>query len=163
VLSVSLIEQLMQDTRILSANTIGLFHPIKKEPNLLPLMSIFPTKQFYLPKVHGQSMDYVLYRDSYAETSTPLQLSELNIHEPIGTTYLQHPLDVVLIPALAIDANLHRLGFGKGFFDAFLSRLRPKHVIAVIYPFQYVNALPYEDHDQRVDDVLIASSTIARR
>ncbi len=161
--SMSLIHQLIHDPRILNAQSIGLFHPIKNEPNLLSMIDTFPTKQFYLPKVHDATMDYVLYRDAHTHDVAPLEKSELNIMEPIGTTYRQHPLDVLLIPALAIDTHFNRLGFGKGFFDAYLKRCRPTVVIAVIYPFQYVNALPHEAHDQRVDDVVVASLTTARQ
>jgi 5-formyltetrahydrofolate cyclo-ligase len=157
--SVSLLEQLIHNARIHNARTIGLFHPIKNEPNLLGMTHLFPDKQFYLPKVHDGRMDYVVYHEAHSQMLSPLEKSPLNILEPIGHTYYELPLDVILIPALAIDMNFHRLGFGKGFFDAYLARLRPKHVLAVIYPFQYVNTLPHEAHDERVDDVVIASLT----
>jgi 5-formyltetrahydrofolate cyclo-ligase len=157
--SASLLQQLMHDSRITHARTIGLFHPIKHEPNLLGITHLFPNKQVYLPKVHDGVMDYVLYHEAYGQICSPLERSDLNIMEPAGQSYFKEPLDVILIPALAIDHQRHRLGFGKGFFDAYLARLRPKHVLAVIYPFQYVKTLPHEAHDERVDDVLIANLT----
>lgn len=152
--ALSLIEQVAHHPAFLHAKTVGLYHPIKHEPNLLPLMQRAPHHMFYLPKVFGSTMDFVAF-----DANTPLEKSALGIMEPILNTVYHTPLDLLIIPALAIDHQRHRLGYGKGFFDAYLTRLRPKHILAVIYPFQYVKALPVEGHDQQVDDVLIANLT----
>ena len=59
--------------------------------------------------------------------------------------------DVVLVPLLAFDRPGHRLGYGGGFYDRTLARLRAlKPIVAVglAYDEQRVDAVPHLDYDQ---------------
>ncbi|MBW3606183.1 MAG: 5-formyltetrahydrofolate cyclo-ligase [Actinobacteria bacterium] len=70
-------------------------------------------------------------------------------------------LDVVLAPGVAFDAAGTRLGYGAGFYDRLLARLRPDTpVIAVAYDTQIVEALPRLDHDVPVDAIVTQTRTI---
>lgn len=64
-------------------------------------------------------------------------------------------LDVVIVPALALDAAGHRLGRGGGFYDRFLARL-PKSAVTIGLAFdrQVLEAAPAEAHDARVRHVV---------
>jgi 5-formyltetrahydrofolate cyclo-ligase len=148
--SLSLLSKVKQHPAFLQATHIGLFHPIKNEPDLTDLLQI-PNKHFYLPKVVEMSLIYAPFtKDTSLETST------LNIKEPIGLQDYSHRLDLVIIPALAVDAKGNRLGFGKGYFDRFLERHPHLKVLAVVYPFQVVDLLPVEQHDKQVTDILVS-------
>lgn len=67
-------------------------------------------------------------------------------------------VDVIFVPALAVDHDGHRLGRGGGSYDRVLARLRASEstglVIAVIHDDEFVNEIPTEPHDQPVDGVL---------
>lgn len=65
------------------------------------------------------------------------------------------PGDLMLIPALAIDQQGNRLGRGKGYFDKTLAEL-PADVLvyAVIFEREFLEALPVEDHDRKVNGVI---------
>ena len=76
----SLIQQLLSLSMFQTAQTIGLFHPIKNEPDLLSLVDYFPDKHFLLPVVKGASMTYHTYK--FQDYLAPLQKSELTILEP---------------------------------------------------------------------------------
>lgn len=81
------------------------------------------------------------------------------IAEPMDDKPEVYP-DVVLVPLLAFDANGYRLGYGGGFYDRTLAKLRAKkHVTAVgiAYDEQKVDAVPVESYDQRLDWVLTPS------
>ena len=68
--------------------------------------------------------------------------------------------DIVLVPLLAFDASGYRLGYGGGFYDRTLAKLRAKKpVIAVglAYDEQLVDAVPVESYDERLDWVLTPS------
>ena len=68
--------------------------------------------------------------------------------------------DVVLVPLLAFDANGFRLGYGGGFYDRTLAKLRarkPVVAVGVAYDEQKVDAVPVESYDQRLDWVLTPS------
>lgn len=61
-------------------------------------------------------------------------------------------IGLAIIPGLAFDSRGHRLGFGAGYYDRFLSTLPsecPK--IALAYNFQIVEFIPNEAHDVPVD------------
>jgi 5-formyltetrahydrofolate cyclo-ligase len=151
----SLIHQVIALPQVQNASTIGLFHPIKNEPDLLEIVSLLPQKHFLLPVVHGTTMTFHTY--FYHNQTFPLIQSELHILEPKTAPLFQGPIDVLITPALALDQAGHRLGFGKGYFDQYIQTNRPRLIIGVIYPFQWVDTLPVDDHDENVDLVLIAN------
>jgi 5-formyltetrahydrofolate cyclo-ligase len=64
-------------------------------------------------------------------------------------------VDFALVPALAVDRDNYRLGYGAGFFDGLLAshKVRPYCVTALPTRF-VVDALPHEAHDVPVDVVL---------
>jgi len=60
-------------------------------------------------------------------------------------------VDGVLVPGVAFDRRGYRLGYGGGFYDRLLPRLRTDcRVVGVAFAGQVVDALPAEAHDQRV-------------
>jgi len=66
--------------------------------------------------------------------------------------------DVVLLPLLAFDGAGRRLGYGGGFYDRTLQKLRSLKTIVAIglaYTEQEVNALPHDSYDQLLDGALL--------
>ena len=58
---------------------------------------------------------------------------------------------------MAFDTKFNRLGYGKGFYDKTLCKIRKLKKIFVIglgYDKQFVNKLPVEDHDQKLDFIM---------
>ena len=77
-----------------------------------------------------------------------------HIMEPIGEPFTDyHLIDVALIPGVAFDADGHRLGRGRGYYDRFLSNLNSIK-IGVCFDFQKVDAVPYNANDISVDMVI---------
>ncbi len=84
------------------------------------------------------------------------------IPEPKADKPVLEP-DILLVPLLAFDAHGCRLGYGGGFYDRTLARLRatkPVVAIGLAYDEQRVNAVPHLDYDQRLDWVLTPSGPI---
>lgn len=64
-------------------------------------------------------------------------------------------IDVCIVPGVSFDYNKDRLGFGKGYYDKFLSSLNPNTLkIGVCFDEQLVKKLPLEPHDVRMDLVI---------
>ncbi len=71
--------------------------------------------------------------------------------------------DIVLTAGLAFDPAGHRLGFGGGYYDRTLRKLRsikPVIAIGLAYDVQCIDAVPHLDYDERLDWVLTPSGPI---
>ena len=64
-------------------------------------------------------------------------------------------VDAVLVPAAAVDRDGGRLGWGKGYYDRFLSTLGCETtVVAVVFDADIVSDIPVEPHDIGVDVIV---------
>lgn len=62
-------------------------------------------------------------------------------------------IDLALIPAIAFDASGHRIGFGNGYFDRLLKKLRCV-TIGLAYEFQIIDKVPTHVYDVPVDYII---------
>ena len=62
--------------------------------------------------------------------------------------------DLVLVPALAVDARGHRIGFGKGFYDRLLPRLTNAFRVAVAFDFEQIAEVPNVETDAPVHAIV---------
>ena len=78
-------------------------------------------------------------------------------------------LDLIIIPGIVFDKNKNRIGFGGGYYDKFLYKLKENHnknntklplIVAVCYDFQLLNSIPYEKHDIKPDIIITEKQTI---
>jgi 5-formyltetrahydrofolate cyclo-ligase len=92
----------------------------------------------------------------------PLEEMTWGIREPRPSAPQVEP-DVLLSPLLAFDRAGYRLGYGGGFYDRTLSRLRsmkPVVAIGLAMDEQMVDAVPHADYDERLDWVLTPSGPL---
>lgn len=81
-----------------------------------------------------------------------LKPGRFGILEPTATTII-HPgdIDCVLVPGIAFDGRGARLGFGRGYYDRFLSQLpAAAHVCGLAFASQIVERVPDLPHDVRM-------------
>jgi 5-formyltetrahydrofolate cyclo-ligase len=89
------------------------------------------------------------------ESSADLREGAFHIMEPVGAPFTDYDqIAVALIPGVAFDAEGHRLGRGKGYYDRFLQSLPSLKKIGVCFDFQKVESVPAEAHDVVVDIVV---------
>jgi 5-formyltetrahydrofolate cyclo-ligase len=69
-------------------------------------------------------------------------------------------LDVIVVPALALDEKGRRLGYGAGFYDRALPRYPDAVKIGVAYDFQLLVEVPVGERDVAVDNVVTDARTI---
>jgi len=71
-------------------------------------------------------------------------------------------VDLILVPAAAIDATGMRLGWGRGYFDKTLGSMgKCPPVYAVVFDSEFVEQVPREVHDQPVNGVVTPTRIIA--
>lgn len=130
------------------AKHIMIFYPLKHEVNLLWLLD--DNKQFYLPKVIGKDMAVCPYK-----SGDELTLSEFKTKEPTSAPVNSSIIDIVFVPALMVDENNNRLGYGGGFYDIFLSKyaLNAKKITAIPSILK-ASKLPSENFDAVLDIII---------
>jgi 5-formyltetrahydrofolate cyclo-ligase len=87
------------------------------------------------------------------------------IPEPVGELLgpmAINDVDLILVPAAAIDANGMRLGWGRGYFDKTLGSMEKcPPVYAIVFDGEFVEWVPREVHDQAVNGVVTPTRIIA--
>jgi 5-formyltetrahydrofolate cyclo-ligase len=130
-----------------------LFFPIAKfnEVNTFYLQQLLEQrgKTLYTSQVNREEdrLDTLLLPSEAAffldEWGIPVPQESLRV----PTTKIQ----VVFVPLLAYDSSGHRLGFGKGFYDKFLSSLEQSVIKVGLSFFPAEEAIPTEPHDVPLD------------
>ena len=85
----------------------------------------------------------------------PLNINKYGIPEPIPTNII-YP-DVILIPMVAFDKNLNRLGYGGGYYDRLIDKLSKKKKILKIglaLTVQKIKNIPVTKHDKKLDYII---------
>ncbi|WP_039767662.1 MULTISPECIES: 5-formyltetrahydrofolate cyclo-ligase [unclassified Caldicellulosiruptor] len=85
-----------------------------------------------------------------------LKRNRFGIVEPKETIEVNpSDIDVCIIPLLAFDQSLNRIGFGKGYYDRFLKEVEPSCLkVGVAYHFQKVPKIFSERHDVKLDVIV---------
>ena len=132
---------------------IGGYYPVNFEVDDLKLLEKFEKKNFdiSLPVVKKNfQMDF--YQWSFSD---PLKVNKYGIPEPEKKN-LVYP-DVLLIPLVAFDKNLNRLGYGGGYYDRLITSLSKKKKIIKIglaLTVQKVDKVPINVYDQKLDYIV---------
>jgi len=110
--------------------------------------------QFIMHVLSGKDKEMVVSRSDFDTMKmTHFLLTEnikfiknnYNISEPVeGIEVPVNKIDVVFVPLLAFDSKGHRVGYGKGFYDAFLSECKPETLKIGLSLF---------DAEETIDDV----------
>ena len=87
------------------------------------------------------------------------------LRQPLGTSLVEiSSVDLIVVPALAYDAQCNRLGRGGGFYDRFLDLDEMKaSAVGICFAEQIVPELPMESNDKPVDIVVTDHGICARR
>ena len=84
----------------------------------------------------------------------PLYVNSFGILEPKKSNKNVVP-DLVMVPLVAFDKNLDRIGYGKGFYDRFLKKISKKKnkiiSIGIAYSFQKTSKIPTNKFDFKLD------------
>lgn len=69
-------------------------------------------------------------------------------------------IDLTVVPGLAFDKNMNRIGFGKGYYDRYLAKTRKDaKKIAVAYDYQVLEEIPSEVFDVKMDSIITDENT----
>ena len=137
----------------ISNKIIGGYYPVNFEIDDLALLKNFNKNKFdiSLPVIKKNfQMDF--YSWSFFE---PLKINKYGIPEPEKENIV-YP-DVLLIPLVAFDKNLNRLGYGGGYYDRLIQKLsKKKNIIKIGLAFsvQEIDKVPINKYDQKLDYIV---------
>ncbi|MFH1221597.1 MAG: 5-formyltetrahydrofolate cyclo-ligase [Candidatus Micrarchaeota archaeon] len=81
-----------------------------------------------------------------------LHVGKFGILEPKDKIQGPAP-EVVLVPGIAFGKCMHRIGYGKGFYDKYFKTVKT-HRIGVCYDFQLLEKLPSHSQDEPMDEII---------
>lgn len=147
-LSKKIHNNLIKQSSYRKSKNIGIFMPIKNEPILFP----DHRKINFVPVIKNEHLKYCYLGNLLVQKS-------FNILEPIKREYVQaKKLNLLLVPFLAFNTDLHRVGYGKGFYDRLLSLISHQHyrpkVWGIGYQFQLCQNSFNNKSDIRLDKVI---------
>lgn len=155
--SEAVIERLENLSSFRHAHVVMFYYPVHHEVDLRPMLDKYKDeKVILLPVTHR---DHIELRQYVGADN--LRKGHYGIPTPQTATYQGKP-DLVVVPGLAFDKDLVRMGRGKGYYDRFLRRLGRVPRVGVCYDFQIKDDLPWSWHDVRMDKVLTPSATYER-
>ena len=151
-LSRALAQSFITHVPIPDGAVVSTYFAIGDEADPAPLIEALRARghRIVLPRVagRGKPLDFHLY-----EKGAKLVPGGFGLSEPSRDWPLLDP-DVLAVPLLAFDARGYRIGYGAGFYDRTLQRLREsKNILAASYCFsvQEFADVPHDDNDQRLD------------
>ena len=145
-----------------NVQNIMIFMDMKTEVKITKLLELYPKKNFFISKITN-SKNREMKINKYNKNE--LILHKFGYYESSSNDfYDEEILDVVIVPALAFDSKKNRIGFGGGYYDTFLEKVKKKNnkvlFIGVCYDFQIIDNIPTEKHDVTLDFVVSENKII---
>lgn len=147
-MSAQVTERIEQCAEFQKSQNILVYYPIHNEVDICPLVEKWSgQKQFLLPTVKGSKIVIKYFRGK-----SSLKRGKYGIMEPNTEVFNGTP-DLILVPAVAFDRHLNRLGRGKGYYDRFLGK-KNTITFGVAYDFQVLDNLPISPLDKKMMRVI---------
>lgn len=134
------------------------FLPIRSEADIRPLMEAMRQAGVRLAIPAILDRETILFREYLADA--PLETNAFGTVGPGSKAATLVP-DLMLVPLAVFDGRGHRIGYGGGYYDRAIARLRAcghkPRLIGIAFDCQKVDEVPVEDHDISLDSVLTES------
>ena len=140
---------------------IGGYYPSNYEVNIIKFLELASKKNFkiVLPVIKSQnrmSFETWIFKE-------PLHINKFGIPEPNDSKKNLIP-DLILVPLVAFDSHLNRVGYGKGYYDRSLKKISKtkKNTIflGVAHSFQKCKKIPINKHDFKLDYIFTEKGII---
>ena len=132
---------------------IGGYYPVNFEIDILDFLEKLEAKgmQLSLPVVKkNNEMDFYGW-----STKNLLKLNKYGIPEPEQIKKV-FP-DIILVPLVAFDSRLYRIGYGGGYYDRYIEKLSNKKnllKIGIAHSCQKINRVPTNKYDKKLDIII---------
>ena len=143
----------------LNLKSIGGYYPSNYEIDDLDILDLLEKKNFKISlpiiKKNNQMNFYSWSRND------PLIINKFGIPEPVSSKIF-YP-DILLVPLVAYDSSLNRLGYGGGYYDRYIEKIEKiKKVtkIGLAFSFQKISSIPINQYDKKLDFIVTEKEII---
>ena len=143
------------------ATIVGAYYPVGSEARTDAILKevLESNKKLVLPKVSdATSIFFAEVRDLEKD----LEIGKFNIMEPDEHCARVDTIDLVLVPGIAWDEQGHRIGYGQGYYDRYLVKLRTTSV-GLAYDFQVFEQIPHGINDFCVNMIVTEKRIVRTR
>lgn len=152
-MSARICRQVLTDPHWAKANTVFLYHALTDEVDTTMLIdaAMHEGKTVLLPVIDGDDLRLKIHTGA-------TQTGSYSIQEPIGEEFTCYKeIALAIVPGMAFDKKGNRLGRGRGFYDRTLPKLAEAYKIGLCFPFQFLESIPSEAYDIKMDAILYDS------
>ena len=137
------------------------YYPSNYEVNVLQFLEVASKKNFRITLPVIKSLNQMSFK--LWTFKDPLYVNKFGMLEPKNTKENIIP-DLIMVPLVAFDNHLNRIGYGKGFYDRSLSKIKKikKNIISlgIAYSFQKCKQIPVNNNDFKLDYVITEKGII---
>lgn len=153
------VSKVLQFPELIEAKTVCVYMPTGNEIDTTEIIRYCKEngKRLAAPRVNGDTMEFYYFTDE-----TDMEQGAYDIWEPTGTEAVEDEESLVIMPGVAFDLSCNRIGYGKGYYDRYLSAHPRMKKVALAYDFQIVGRIKREVHDVRPDVVVTESRVIMK-
>jgi len=139
-----------------NSQNVACYFPIGSEVNTHDIMLdiLKHDKNLLLPRIVNDNLEFYI-----VPNLEKLEKGRFEIMEPKDSCKKAEKIDCVLIPTVGISKSGVRLGYGKGYYDRFLSLIDAVK-ISLTYSKQIVKSIPNESHDVKIDWIVTEDENV---
>ncbi|WP_232699935.1 5-formyltetrahydrofolate cyclo-ligase [Brevibacillus daliensis] len=154
--SLRIAHHLLADSEIIQRTTIMCFSSFGSEINTLPFIEKASTldKKLCLPLTFRSTKELIPY---YYQGREQLKSGVYGIMEPdptISQKVALTDIEIILVPGIAFDRAMGRLGYGAGYYDRFIEKVPHALRIGVCFSEQILDKIPMESHDKHLHAIV---------
>lgn len=149
--SLSITDRLFEIPEFIECKNVLIYASYNNEVDTdrVVLRAMLKGKNIYMPKVNGEEMDF--YRVFSLDELAP---GAFGIREPYDIEHLKFegaPETVCILPMAVFDEEGNRIGYGKGYYDKYLSRIDVDYMIGLAFECQKSDVnIDADEYDRRL-------------
>lgn len=143
-------QKVINNKDILSSKTLLIYISINSEVDTIKIINYFlNTKNIAVPKVIDNNMYFC-----YITNLNDLTPGKYNIPEPTNENIVtDFDNAICIVPGICYDKKNYRVGYGKGYYDRFLSKNKIK-TIGLCYKECMIEKIDNDKYDYKIDEVI---------
>lgn len=143
-------QKVINNKDILFSKTLLIYISINSEVDTIKIINYFlNTKNIAVPKIIDNNMYFC-----YITNLNDLTPGKYNIPEPTNENIVtDFDNSICIVPGICYDKENYRIGYGKGYFDRFLSKNKIK-TIGLCYKECMIEKIDNDKYDYKIDEVI---------